>query len=514
MYDAEICGGGAGSQAFLEAANKELEEVKALEDAALIKAAEDKVRAATSAASLHSCKIREENEEPKGKCKLLCVYAEEDECRGSKKKWDPITELCLVGDSKNFDNFFKDHPLPGFCEEDEEGPCIQKICLNSNEHSSTCHTPCKMQGRLDDANDRCEADALKNVTDRTTPWFHKMMCESAGGIWSEGEPIDDEHDDGIGDDDDEDDDDGFPRQEKSSPAPSSSHKKGNFDDAKKRVAKDSKKKSIPVDQWGFTPLSNVRCNNYYMKPVDADKDNAEQRKDALLAHEITKEECDVLVEALKMEARTKVELLSVGVGRPITIADDGGKRTCGVASAPDKLPEEQRLEAWGKPELDNYQCAMLMAQFSQLHSFVFDGEGKVNTRFRRFFDLTVYGTPGPTACTDMHFCQSEEAERRVLMYFRVSERLTRMVTEFDQVEKSAGRPGYNDYLKAVPSGEDGKTKPWFSDTTGESTKYMPPGWEDSKAHKLMSESLNPTPQGNPLYLPMSLMTKSYKQPGA
>ena len=67
---------------------------------------------------------------------------------------------------------------------------------------------------------------------------------------------------------------------------------------------------------------------------------------------------------------------------------------------------------------------------------------------RRYIDLEFYGTPGPTACTDLHFCQSTVDERRVLLFFSRNERFKQEMKQYDRLEKAADRPDLSSHPTA------------------------------------------------------------------
>ena len=267
-----------------------------------------------------------------------------------------------------------------------------------------------------------------------------------------------------------------------------------------------------VHQWGLTSKSHVLCGGEYLKPTEADKDADDKYREALKAPQITKKGCDALVETLKKELRTKVYTTHPRMSETY---DGNVCSNCGCFVLPDcswvsrvVAQVELLTVATGRPSPDftktdqgsckPYNCSLLVNQFAQLHSAVFNDLGDVNDEFGRYVDLEYYGTPGPTACTDLHFCQSTVDEQRVMSFFSRNERFRQEMKQYDQLEKAADRPGYGEDAEGNPLvDEEGK---WMRDQHGKILQHWPPGWDDATSRDEVAEAWTPPLAGNPTYL--------------
>jgi len=150
---------------------------------------------------------------------------------------------------------------------------------------------------------------------------------------------------------------------------------------------------IPMDsrlnEWEVPKNAIVNCRGWSLNVKEAEKDLKDKKKKVVAASIVDKKQCETLVESMKVQLASKVELLSTMVGSPYDIEE---KKTC----------------------TSDLECGTMTKEFMRLHRLVFnEGATLLNDDFQWATDVDGYGTAGSTFCTDFKYCANTDEELKI-----------------------------------------------------------------------------------------------------
>jgi hypothetical protein len=234
-------------------------------------------------------------------------------------------------------------------------------------------------------------------------------------------------------------------------------------------------------------ISTVNCAGYMLKPDKADAETVEETRRAYAGVTMTRDNCRKIVKALAMQIREKNRVLKRVIGHPMF-----------------KKQDDTKIEDFSLEEV--YKMA---TDFHFMRELVYDPNGRLEHRFALGNDLIGYGTPGPTDCTDLHFCSSVEDSARISAFKRARRGLEAGLMALQRREEASGpdsQPNLLGYGHVQPPKGEAAEDPtrlrdWLGADgfTSDGTAY-PPGFEHPKlAQARQANWLPERDSGNPIY---------------
>merc|ERR1711865_717163 len=181
---------------------------------------------------------------------------------------------------------------------------------------------------------------------------------------------------------------------------------------------------VEMTEWDVPKKNQINCNGDRLFLERAEKDTKKRMQEVSKIDAMTKESCQLLTKAMRMQLSTKVALLSAAVGVPLPSTDEGEARIC-----------EEGID-----------CAWQVSQFLTLHDQLFDFRGKLKDGMGKA-NIQAYGSVGPTICTDLHFCQNVAEEHRVAVW---KSDISTEATFLKHVDKRSREEGEDGISKGDP----------------------------------------------------------------